>query len=206
MVRQKKANFETRTIIKKGNYHLSNCSRLDKFRAIFYKLPTIYPYFPYHENIKSHKIAGNYKGDYVTNEGSKNIAIQTKTKLWVAVLIFIAFLITMDPHTTGLAIHEWLSLSVVAVMIVHLLLSWDWIMEITRRFFRKLGGQNRINYILNWLLFIDGTLIMVSGIMISEVALPLLGIKPPLGFAWRRLHDMSANIGLILLVIHTALH
>jgi hypothetical protein len=140
------------------------------------------------------------------NEVSKNTASQTKTKLWVDVLIFIVFLIAMDPRTSGIAIHEWLTLSMVAALIVHLLLSWDWITEITSRFLGKLGTQNRINYILNWLLFIDGTLIMVSGTMISEAVLPLVGIKLPMGFAWRSLHDMSANIGLLLLGIHTALH
>jgi hypothetical protein len=142
----------------------------------------------------------------MNNEGSKNTASQTKIKLWVDVLIFIAFLIAMDPHTSGLAIHEWLTLSMLAALTVHLLLSWDWIMEITSRFLGKMGTQNRLNYILNWLLFIDGTLIMISGIMISEVALPLMGIKLPMGFAWRSLHDMSANIGLALLGLHTALH
>jgi hypothetical protein len=142
----------------------------------------------------------------VTTEGKKNTASQTKIKLWVDVLIFAAFLIAMDPHSSGLAIHEWLTLSMMAALIVHLLLSWDWITEISRRFLGRMVGQTRINYILNWLLFIDGTLIMVSGVMISEVALPMLGVKLPLGFAWRRLHDMSANIGLVLLGLHTALH
>jgi hypothetical protein len=142
----------------------------------------------------------------MSNEVQKTTANQTKIKLWVDVLIFIVFLIAMDPHTSGLAIHEWLTLSMIAALIIHLLLSWDWITEITHRLFGKMGAQNRINYILNWLLFIDGTLIRVSGIMISEVALPVLGIKLPQGFAWRRLHDMSANIGLVLLGLHTALH
>lgn len=142
----------------------------------------------------------------MTNEVSKNTASQTKAKLWLDVVVFIVFLVTMDPRSSGIAVHEWLSLSVIAVMIVHLLLNWDWITQITSRFFGKLSGLNRVNYILNLLLFIDGTLIMVSGVMISEVALPLMGIQLPMGFAWRRLHDMSANIGLLLLGIHTALH
>ena len=140
------------------------------------------------------------------NKLQKNTASQTKIKLWLDILIFIVFLIAMDPNTSGLAIHEWLTLSMLAALTVHLLLSWDWITKITSRFLGKMGTQNRINYILNWLLFVDGTLIMVSGIIISEVALPFMGIKLPMGFAWRRLHDMSANIGLLLLGLHTALH
>jgi len=142
----------------------------------------------------------------MSNESQKTTTTQTKTKLWLDVLIFIAFLVTMDPHSTGIAIHEWLSLAMIGTMVVHLLLNWDWIMQISSRFFGSVGRQNRTNYIVNWLLFIDGTMIMISGIMISEVALPVLGIQLPAGFAWRRLHDMSANLGLLLLGIHTALH
>lgn len=142
----------------------------------------------------------------MSNESQRNTASQTKTKLWLDVLIFIAFLVTMDPHSSGLAVHEWLSLAMIGTMIIHLLLNWDWIVQISKRFLGRVGGQNRINYILNWLLFIDGTMIMISGIMISEVALPALGIQLPVGFAWRRLHDMSANIGLLLLGVHAALH
>jgi len=142
----------------------------------------------------------------MNNELKKIAPSQTKTKLWLDILIFIAFLVTMDPHSSGIAIHEWLSLAMIATLTIHLLLSWDWIVEISTRFLGKVGSQNRINYVLNWLLFIDGTMIMISGIMISEVALPIMGIQLPAGFAWRRLHDMSANIGLILLGLHTALH
>jgi len=131
---------------------------------------------------------------------------QTRTKLWIDLAIFVAFLITMEPHSSGLAIHEWLSLSLIAVIVVHLLLSWDWIAQLTRRFLGKVTVISRINYILNWLLFFDGLLIMISGIMISEVAIPALGISLPPVFAWRRLHDPAANIFLILLGVHTALH
>ena len=142
----------------------------------------------------------------MSNEIQKSAPRPTKIKLWMDILIFIAFLIAMEPHSSGLAIHEWLTLSLLAAMMVHLLLSWEWITETTGRFLHKMGLQNRINYVLNWLLFIDGTLLMVSGIMISQVAIPGMGIQLPPGFAWRRLHDMSANFVLILLGVHTALH
>lgn len=142
----------------------------------------------------------------MTDEVIKNTPVQTKTKLWLDIIIFVAFLVTMDPRSSGIAIHEWLSLAMLAALTLHLLLSWDWIINISQRFMGKLGTQNRINYILNWLLFIDGTLLIVSGVMISEVAIPFLGVRLPEGFAWRRLHDMSANLGLLMLGLHTALH
>jgi hypothetical protein len=131
---------------------------------------------------------------------------QTKTKLVIDVLIFIAFLIAMEPHLSGITVHEWLATAALAALVVHLLLSWDWIVQTTRRFLGKTSNQARVNYILNWILFVDGTVIMLSGFMISESLLPALGITLPRNFAWRSLHDLSANLFLLLLGLHTALH
>ncbi|MBL8103586.1 MAG: DUF4405 domain-containing protein [Anaerolineales bacterium] len=130
---------------------------------------------------------------------------QTKSKLWVDIIIFIVFLITMAPHLSGLPVHEWLSLSMIFGMTVHLLINWDWVIRVSRRFFGGLNMQTRVNYVLNWLFFIGGTLIMISGIMISEVAIPSLGLNL-VGRGWYKLHELSTDAVLILLGIHTALH
>jgi hypothetical protein len=103
-------------------------------------------------------------------------------------------------------VHEWLATAALAALIVHLLLSWDWIVQISRRFLGRVNLQTRINYVLNWLLFIDGSIMMLSGFMISEAVLPSLGVTVPRNFAWRPLHDMTANLFLLLLGLHTALH
>ncbi len=129
-----------------------------------------------------------------------------RTKLFLDIALFTAFLITMDPRFSGLAIHEWLSLAAGATVIVHLLLSWSWIVEMTKRIFGKGLNGARINYILNWALFFDGILIMLSGILISKTAMPTLGIVLPTRHAWRTLHDMSANLALLIMGLHIALH
>jgi hypothetical protein len=131
---------------------------------------------------------------------------RTKTKLVLDVLIFIAFLVAMEPRSSGIPIHEWLATSILAVLVVHLLLSWDWIVQTTQRFLGKLNTQTRLNYILNWGLFIDVMLLMLSGLAISESVMPTLGIGLPRNFAWRGLHELSANLFIILLGLHTALH
>jgi hypothetical protein len=139
-------------------------------------------------------------------ENQSKTKSQTKTKLVIDLIIFIVFLIAMDPHSSGILIHEWLTTAALAALVVHLLLSWDWIVQTTRRFLGKTSSQARVNYILNWLLFIDGTVIMLSGFMISESLFPALGISLPQGFAWRSLHDLSSNLFLLLLGLHMALH
>ena len=129
-----------------------------------------------------------------------------RTKLLLDIGTFVAFLIGMDPHSSGIAVHEWLTIALAATIVVHLLLNWNWIVEVTRRFFIKSTNGARINYVLNWLLFIDGILIMLSGIMISEAVVPALGLTIAPNFTWRGLHDFSTNFSLFLMGIHVALH
>ncbi len=130
----------------------------------------------------------------------------TKTKLAIDILIFFGFLIAMDPRSTGVALHEWLTVASMAAIITHLLLNWDWIVQLTKRFFTLPVLRPRINYALNLLLFIDLVLIMYTGIMISESFVPFFGLSLPMDFSMRRLHDTTANIFVLLLGLHTALH
>ena len=100
---------------------------------------------------------------------------QNRTKLLIDLGAFIAFLISMDPRSSGIPIHEWLTIAVTGVIIIHLLLNWSWIVDVTKRLFIKSTNGARLNYVLNWTLFINGVLIMLSGIMISQSVVPSLG-------------------------------
>ena len=131
---------------------------------------------------------------------------RNKVNLLVDIAIFGAFLIAMAPQFSGIAIHEWLSIAFGAAIITHLLLHWQWIIEVAWRFFGKTQWISRVNYILNALLFVDVTVIIFTGLMISQAALPLFGIQMPQGGSWRRLHDLSANLALLLTGLHIALH
>ncbi len=130
----------------------------------------------------------------------------SRINLAIDLSIFIAFLIAMAPRTSGIAIHEWLSIAFGAAIIAHLLLHWQWIVQVTRRLFGHVAVSARINHLLNVLLFIDLTVVILSGLLISEAALPALGIQVERGGAWRGLHDLSANAFMLLIGLHIALH
>lgn len=132
------------------------------------------------------------------NPNSINLAVDAT--------IFIAFLIAMAPRFSGIAIHEWLSIAFGAAIIAHLLLHWEWLIEVAKRFFSKAQWSSRINYLLNILLFIDITIIIFTGLLISESALPLLGISVPRFGIWRPLHSISADFSVFLLGLHIAMH
>ncbi len=133
-----------------------------------------------------------------TNRNTVNLIVDS--------VIFIAFLVAMAPRFSGLAIHEWLGIAFGAGIITHLLLHWQWLVEVTKRFFGKAQWSARINYILNTLLFVDVTIIIFTGLMISESALPQLGITLARSGSWRMLHTLSANLFLVLTGLHIALH
>ena len=138
--------------------------------------------------------------------GSSTTSNLTKAKLSIDMAIFLGFLIAMDPHVTGIALHEWLTVASLAAILTHLLLSWKWIVNATLRFFRQVKNRTRLNYILSLLMFIDGTLIMLTGIMISREVLPFLGISMPRNFFWSNLHSITADLFVFLLGLHVALH
>lgn len=131
---------------------------------------------------------------------------RNKINLIVDGAIFSAFLVAMAPHFSGMAIHEWLGIAFGAAIITHLLLHWQWIIEVTRRLVGKAQWSARVNYMLNALLFIDVTVIIFSGLMISRVALPFMGIQLAESGIWRTLHTTSANLFLVLAGLHIALH
>jgi hypothetical protein len=130
----------------------------------------------------------------------------TKVNLIVDSAIFIAFLVVAAPQFTGFAIHEWLGIAFGAGIITHLLLHWQWIVTTTQRLFSKAPRQARINYALNLLLFIDITLVIFTGLMISQSALPLLGISLTHSSVWRMVHTLTANLSIALIGLHVALH
>ncbi len=136
----------------------------------------------------------------------KSVIDRVKTDLLVDSGIFIAFLLAMDPRSSGIAVHEWLGIAFGAAIIAHLLLHWKWIISTTRRLFSRAVRQARLNYFLNTLLFIDITLVVFTGLMISRIALPSLGIYLGGSFLWRGLHSLTANLSLVLISVHVALH
>lgn len=131
---------------------------------------------------------------------------RNKLNLLVDIGIFLAFLVAMAPHFSGIAVHEWLGISFGAAIVAHLLLHWQWIVEVTKRFFGKAQWSARVNYVLNVLLFIDITVVTLTGLMISEAALPLFGIRLAPGGAWRMLHTLSADLFVVIVGLHIALH
>ncbi len=129
-----------------------------------------------------------------------------KIKFTLDVITGISTLVLLSPPLSGIPIHEWLGLAVIIPLLVHLLLNWQWTVETTRRFFGRLPGQPRINYVLNIMLFILMTGEGFTGLMISKEVLPLFGLSGSNNFMYRNLHSMLADGLLIVMGLHLAMN
>ncbi len=129
-----------------------------------------------------------------------------RTNLFIDLGIFGVFLVAANPNLTGLPLHEWLGVALAGTLVMHLLLHWRWIVSVSLHFFRQLWHDSRLQYVVDLLLFISFTTVMMSGLMISRVVLPALGIAMTRNPAWVPLHSLSANATLALIAMHTALH
>jgi hypothetical protein len=132
--------------------------------------------------------------------------MKNKTNVLVDLGIFAAFLAAMEPRMTGEPIHEWLSIALAGTVIVHLLLHWDWILAVGKKYFAKLWHSSRLNFFLDVLLFLAFNAIMISGLMISKTVLPLLGLQAAMGGTWKMVHKLSADIAMWLIAAHIGLH
>ncbi len=116
------------------------------------------------------------------------------------IALFVAWAVDYNLRFTGLSVHEWLGIVLGAVIVTHTVMHWDWIARTVRRL-ASLRGRQLFVAILTLLVFADVILAVVSGVLISRVAVP--GLAQRDGF-WRWLHVETANLATWLIALHIA--
>jgi hypothetical protein len=123
----------------------------------------------------------------------------------IDVIAAVAYVAAANPAVTGLALHEWLSIGCLAVFIVHCAVQYDWIIATLRHRYNR--TRTRIlNLLLDIATLAAFMTVMTSGLMVSRLIMPLLGLVSPGYFFWAPLHSISAKILLALLLVHLAVH
>jgi Domain of unknown function (DUF4405) len=134
----------------------------------------------------------------------RRIAARTRLDFWFDLVLLVGYTLAYSYGFTGIAIHEWLGIGLGLAMLLHLTLHWDWVIRTTRRLLDP-RGHDKVIWLVNLALLFGMTLCVASGIVISRVALPYLGIYPLGGPFWERLHVVTAEVTLFLVPVHLAL-
>lgn len=130
----------------------------------------------------------------------------SKVRIYLDIFLFTLMILVLIPQTSGIPIHEWASFFIILPFFLHLIINWNWIATNSIKFFKREPNKTRFDYVLNWLLYLLMIIVTVSGIVISESALPLFGVHfEPDGF-WSTIHDISATLLMAVFGIHIALH
>ena len=127
-------------------------------------------------------------------------------KLYSDIVLFISYVIVNIPQATGIPFHEWVSVLFIVPLVIHILLDWKWVVSVTKRMFGRLPGEVRFNHVLDLIIFIMMTLALMTGFVISEAALPAMGINVTIDPFWSAMHDLTANLTMLLIGIHLAMH
>lgn len=104
---------------------------------------------------------------------------------------------------TGNAVHEWIGLAAVVVLVAHNFLN--------RRFWtHPFSGTKKIRVagtaFLNTSLAVAALCVLVSGTMLSDEIFPFVPAGPNRGFFARELHTISAAWLFVLCAVHAGLH
>ncbi len=129
---------------------------------------------------------------------------RVRLDFWLDAALAVAFTLDYSIGFTGQAIHEWLGIGLGVALVVHLTLHWDWVLRTTRRLFGKRGVE-RVRWTVDVLLMLTMTLCVLSGVLISAVALPAVGMSISATPFWTNLHDTTAQLSIFLVAVHAAM-
>jgi len=118
--------------------------------------------------------------------------------------MLLSFTVLMSWRFSGVAAHEWIGLTLIALIVTHLVVHWGWVESSVARIVTA-RRRRFVPLLLNAGLFLTMGTALVSGIVISKVAFPNK-LSPGDYLHWHSLHEMSATITLFILALHVALN
>lgn len=129
---------------------------------------------------------------------------EARRKFWVDLGLFAAWMIAAVPGATGVPLHEWIAVGIIAVLLAHVVMHWTWVVRHLQRL--RVRAQNQVNRLVNLAMWTLAIAVMLSGLVISEAALPAVGIEVQQTTLWMRVHSLSSMLLLVVLAVHVLSH
>lgn len=128
----------------------------------------------------------------------KNLAID------IAALI--VYVVVSLPSCTGIVFHEWASVGLFILFLIHCVAHYDWVIDVAKGCRGGFSWVRQGNLLLDMIVLAVFMLVMVSGLGISGVILPSLGLVSFGYYVWGPLHSLCAKMLFALLLIHCVAH
>ena len=122
----------------------------------------------------------------------------------IVILMTIGFVLMFNYRVLGASIHEIGGLIVLALFLIHFILNWRWVLNVTRNMFKKKTKvKTRIGYVIDILLLICVILIAISGIFTSKIIFTAIRSN---SMIWKTIHTTAGCTALVLSGLHLGLH
>lgn len=132
--------------------------------------------------------------------------MRARTRFVLDIALAIGLVAAYRPAWTGISFHQWLSVAIIAPLLVHLVVNWQWALRVLSTFLHRLFSASRLNFVVDCTLLVATVSVMLSGFMVSPAIVSPLGIRPSDPLVWHELHLWSANATIVLFALHAALH
>lgn len=125
-------------------------------------------------------------------------------KIVIDIIMTVILLSMYNKKAISMEYHEIGGLFLIGLFIIHNLLNWSWIKNISLRLTdKKLPVRSKICWIINFFLLVSFILIAISGIFISKTV--LINISGDI-VLWKSIHYFVSALAIILIGIHIGLH
>lgn len=130
-----------------------------------------------------------------------------RSRIWIAIDIamLLAVVVLQAWRLTGVPIHEWLAVALLAGVLAHLVMHWAWVASRSKRILKPRTARTRVNFALNLVLFIGMVASLASGFVISKVVMPF-HLAPDSYVKWHGIHDFTSRVALFTAALHLALN
>jgi len=134
----------------------------------------------------------------MTNRTAFLICLDTAMLLLVCVLEPIKF--------TGLAWHQWLGFALCPLVLLHVVIQWQWFVTQFQGMGRSGGYPVRLSALLNLALFVLMAAVLFSGVFASRQSTALVGDSAGRVRLWREVHGWLNFVLVVFVGLHLALN
>jgi|ERR1051326_524463 cytochrome b561 len=131
---------------------------------------------------------------------------RTVLLLWLDCSMLVAVVLLECLSLTGLQLHEWLGFLLCPLVLLHVVLQWQWFITQFQRVLTAGAWRIRINAALNLLLLIIMAAVLVSGGLVSNQSVATFGERFGRLRLWSEIHGTLNFILVVLVGLHLALN
>ena len=125
-----------------------------------------------------------------------------KFKMIIDILLLLDTILLLDIDTSGRLFHEIFGIVMAILLLVHIVLNWNWIKNITKNF-KKVNKKTKFMYVVNLLTAIIYLGAIIFGVIISN---ELFKFKTASNYKLILTHIIFGRLAIIIMFLHIGMH